>query len=447
MKKAILATIALTAVTGALVSAQQAPRVTLRVQGFTSAANEIGTPLDQAKKKFLADTQKAIPGLTIRSEEAPPDEAQKLVDLAAGTMADIWYQDASSLAKFAASGNILDMRKCLEVVPRLKLDRFYPNVLRIHQQANGAIYALPDGFTPMVIYYNPEVFAKYKVPVPSANWTWADQLRTAQRLTVDKSGKNVTQAGFDPNSVVTWGFRVRKFPFEWVYRLWQNGGDVLSPDGTTATGYLDSKASIDAIQFYADLALKHGVAPKPTALDQMVQQMGFNDRFLRGDFAMFDRGHWELVGLRASKEYKPGRIGILPQAKGAASNATVFYESGWAINKAVERDAAKLKAACQVVERATDLGYQQTKAVTGLEISANRVAAQGAIAKAPDRKVEQAFVSQATAGRPPYGSKYAFYPAVETILESMMDKILNGAPVEAQVKLAVTEINREVAKK
>ncbi|HWG85875.1 MAG TPA: extracellular solute-binding protein [Deinococcales bacterium] len=445
MKKAILATAALAVVTAAMVSAQQA-RVTLRVQGFTSPASEIGTPLDLAKKKFIADAQRAIPGLTIRSEESPPNEAQRLVDIAAGTAADIWYQDASSLAKFAASGNLLDMRKCLPLVPALKLDRFWPNVLKIHQQPDGAIYGLPDGFTPMVIYYNPEVFAKYKVPVPKADWTWNDLVRTAQLLTVDKNGRNATQAGFDENNVATWGFRVRKFPFEWVYRLWQNGGDVLSPDGTTASGYLDSPASIEAIQFQQDLVYKYKVAPKPTVLDQMVQQLGFNDRFLTGDFAMFDRGHWELVGLRASKNFKQGRVAVVGQPRNK-TNATVFYESGWVINKAVERDPAKLKAACQLVERATDVGYQQTKAVTGLEISGNRIAARGAVAAAPDPAVERVFVNLATAGRPPYGSKYAFYPAVETILDSMMDRILRGAPVAEQVRAAVTEINREVAKR
>ncbi len=419
--------------------------VTLKVIGFKSSGNEIGSPLDQAKQRFLTDVQKAVPGLTVQSLEAPPDfDTQLLVDLAAGTAPDIWYQDGSSLARVAASGNLADMRQCLTLAPRLKLNRFFPNVLKIHQQG-GKLYGVPDGFTPMVVYYNPAVFKKAGVPAPKTSWSWNDWLKTAQRLTLDKNGRNATNPAFDPNNVVQWGYRVRKYPFEWVYHLWQNGGDVLSPNGKTASGYLDSPASIEALQFLADLVVKYHVAPKPSTLDQLNQSLGFDQRFLKGDFAMFESGHWEMVGLLTNSEYKADRIGILPQPT-KKNNQTVFYESGWVINKAVEQDPAKLKAACQFVERATDLGYQNTKAVTGLEVSGNRVAANGAVKGAKIPTVEQIFVRSATSGRPPYGSQYAFYPAVETILTSMMDRILNGAPVASEVKKAVTEINREVGR-
>lgn len=443
MFRVLTRTLSFALLTASLAAAQGT--VTLKVIGFKSSGSEVGSPLDLAKQKFLADVQKAIPGLQVQSIEAPPDfDTQLLVDLAAGTAPDIWYQDASSLARVAASGNLADMNACVKLAPRLNLDRFFPSVLKIHQQG-GKLYGVPDGFTPMVVYYNPEAFKKANVSVPKASWTWDDWLKTAQRATLDKNGRNATDPKFDPNNVVQWGYRVRKYPFEWVYHLWQNGGDVLSPDGKTASGYLDSKASIEAIQFLADLVLKYHVAPKPSTLDQLNQSLGFPQRFLKGDFAMFESGHWTMVDLLNSPEFKPGRVGILLQPM-KKNNQTVFYESGWVINKSVEKDPAKFKAACQFVERATDLGYQNTKAVTGLEVSANRVAANGAVKSAKIPAVEQIFVRSATSGRPPYGSQYAFYPAVETVLTSMMDRILNGAAVEPEVKRAVTEINREVSR-
>jgi multiple sugar transport system substrate-binding protein len=446
MNKRILATVIALGVAGvaALTLAQQA--VTLRVVGFEVSAAERGTPLDQAYKKFLADSQRAIPGLTIQSLETPPDfDTQLLVDLAAGTGPDVWSQDASTLARLVDSGNVLDMRRCQAVVPSLTLGRFFPSVLAIHRRADGAIYGLPNDFTPMMIYYNPEAFARAKVAVPRAGWTWDNFLRTAQLMTIDKNGRNRLDANFDENNVVQWGFRQRKFPFEWVYRLWQNGGDVLSPDGKTATGFLDSPASLEAIQFMADLVLKYKVAPRPSTLDQLTQQLGFLDRFLRGDFAMFDRGHWELVGLLSNKEYKPGRIGVAPQPR-KRNGATVMYASGWVINKAVERDPRKLEAACRFVERATNRVYQDTKAITGIAIAANQLSAAAAIRSSKLPEVERAFFNAVPSARAPYGSKFAAYPAVETILESMMDRILNGAAVEATVKAAVAEINREVSR-
>ena len=444
MRKRLFTTLAVLGFAAALTQAQQA--VTLRVVGFEVSISERGTPLDTAYKKFLSDSQRAISGLTIQSLETPPDfDTQLLVDLAAGTGPDVWSQDASTLARLVDSGNVLDMRRCQAIVPKLTTGRFFPSVLNIHRRGDGAIYGLPNDFTPMVIYYNPEAFARAKVAVPKADWTWDNLLRTAQLMTIDKNGRNRLDANFDENNVAQWGYRVRKFPFEWVYRLWQNGGDVLSADGKTATGYLDSSASIEAIQWIADLVLKYKVAPKPSTLDQLTQQLGFLDRFLKGDFAMFDRGHWELVGLLSNKEYKAGRIGVIAQPR-KKNNATVIYASGWVINKAVEKDARKLEAACKFVERATDRGYQDTKAITSIAIAANRISAAAAIRSSKLPEVERAFQAAVPSARAPYGAKFANYPAVETILESMMDRILNGAAVEATVKSAVTEINREVSR-
>ena len=97
MNKRLVATLAALGLMATFTEAQQP--VTLRVVGFEVSAAEKGTPLDQAYKKFLADTQKAIPGLNIQSLETPPDfDTQLLVDLAAGTAPDLWSQDASPQA-------------------------------------------------------------------------------------------------------------------------------------------------------------------------------------------------------------------------------------------------------------------------------------------------------------------------------------------------------------
>ena len=425
--------------------AQEEEPVTLRVIGFEVVPEERETRLAQAKLKVLSDFMEAHPHVTIESLEAPPEfDTQLLVDLAAGTAPDIWYQDASTLARVVDTGNVVDVRVCLDLVPELDLDRFTPAFLRIHQpEDDGPIWGLPDGGTPMVIYYNPESFERAGVEPPQDGWTWDDLLDIAQRLTLDAEGRNRLDPDFDEENVVQWGFRVRKWTFEWIYRTWQNGSDVISPDGTTASGYLDSPESIEAITFLRDLALEYGVAPTTTLLDQMVQELGFLTRFLRGDIAMFDRGHWEMVGLTANSEYTPERVAVVGQPQ-KTERATVIYESGWMINAAVQDDPAKLLAACQFLEAATGQGYQDTKVYTGLEISANRFSAEKAVDESEWPEIERVFVDEAQYGRRPYGSLYANWPTVEQILDSMMERILAGEDVETEVADAVNEINREL---
>lgn len=419
--------------------------VELNVIGFVVPLEEQGTPLDQAYQKFIADFEAAHPGVTVNALETPPEfDTQLLVDLAAGTAPDIWNQDASTLARLVDSGYVLDMNECVALVPELNLDRFFPSVLAIHQREEGGpIYGLPNDFTPMVIYYNTKAFERAGVEPPTAGWTWEEFRETAQKLTLDANGNNATSPDFDPENVVQWGFRVRRFAFEWLYRVWQNGSDVISPDGTTASGYLDSPESIEAITWLRDLVTEAKAAPPPTTLDQMIQQLGFLDRFLKGDFAMFDRGHWELVGLRANANFEDGVFKVIGQPQNA-DRATVLYESGFVIRADIPE--AKKLAACQFVEAATNRGYQDTKVLTGIAISGNEEAAAAAIEQSADPEIEQAFFDEVEFGRAPYGSVYSNWPTIEGLLDSMMERILAGGEVEAEVAVAVEEINRELSK-
>lgn len=420
--------------------------ITLNVIGFVVPLEEQGTPLDQAYQQFIADFEAAHPGVKINALQTPPEfDTQLLVDLAAGTAPDVWSQDASTLARLINSGYVLDMNECVELVPEFNMDRFFDSVLAIHQREEGGpIYGVPNDFTPMVIYYSTKALERAGVEPPQAGWTWDEFVEYAKLVTLDANGNNAASPDFDPDNVVQWGFRVRKWTFEWIYRLWQNGGDVIAPDGSTASGYLDSPESIEAITWLRDLVTVHRVAPPPDTLSQMLQQVGFLDRFLLGDFAMFDRGHWELVGLRANQNYEPGAFSIVGQPQNV-ERATVLYESSFVIRADIPEE--KKLAACQFVEAATDRGYQDTKVLTGIAISGNREAAAAAIEQSFDPVLEQAFFDEVEFGRPPYGSVYANWPTIEELLDSMMERILAGGEVEAEVATAVREINRELSRR
>ena len=419
--------------------------VTLDVMGFVVPLEEQGTPLDEAYQTFISDFETAHANVDVNALETPPEfDTQLLVDLAAGTAPDVWNQDASTFARLVDGGYLMDLRECLELTPSLNLDRFFPTVLSIWQpEADGPIYALPNDFTPMVIYYNTASFERAGVEPPPADWTWDDLLQLSQELTLDSSGRNRLDPEFDETNVVQWGFRVRKWAFEWLYRVWQNGSDVIAPDGSTVSGYLDSPESIAAITFLRDLVTEYGVSPEPTVYDQLIQQAGFLDRFLLGEFAMFDRGHWELVGLRANANYQEGSFGILSQPA-SAQEATVFYASGFVVNASLT-DAEK-QAACDFIAAATDRGYQDTKAITGIAISGNQAAAEAAAQDNPYPEIEEVFVNEVQFGRPPYGARFANWPTVEELLDAMMERILAGGDVATEVAAAVEEINRELSR-
>jgi len=445
LKRTVLASTALATLFLVLTSLAAA-QVTLDVIGFRVPPNEVGTPLDQAYHDFIAQFEAANPGIEINALESPPEfNTYILTALASGTAPDVWSQDGSSLALVAGSDQLLDMQRCREILPDFDFDRFFPSVLGLHQGLESSkTFGVPNDFTPMVMFYNPESFARAGVDLPSKeNLTWDEFLELTQRLTLDSEGRNALDPNFDRSNVEQYGFRVRKFPFEWVYWLWGNGGDVISPDGTTASGYLDAPASIEAIQFLRDLVLEYGVAPTPSALDAMQVDLGFLDLFLQGKVAIFPRGHWELVGLRSNPNFSPGRVAVMGNPY-KTQPATVIYESGFVIPASISD--AKLEAACKFVQAASSRNYQLTKPLTGIAISGNEAVAADAISDSPQPEVEQAFFDQVKFGRGPYGAKFDAYPAVEDVLSSMMETILAGEDVKAAVADAVREINRELSR-
>jgi multiple sugar transport system substrate-binding protein len=80
---------------------------------------------------------------------------------------------------------------------------------------NGATVGLPFAVYPSFIFYNQDLFEEAGLPLPPTKvgdmydgkpWD-LDALRTlSMKLTVDKAGKDATEAGFDSKNIVQWGF-------------------------------------------------------------------------------------------------------------------------------------------------------------------------------------------------------------------------------------------------
>lgn len=421
--------------------------VSLTVVGVTVPPEEIGTPLDLAYQALVSSFQEANPSVTINVVEQPPEfETQIMVDLAAGTAPDVWRAGQAQLPELIEGNYILDVNQCADVTPDLTLDRFIPSILAIHQPegADGPTYGVPNGFTPMVYYINPTVFEAAGVDLPTSDWTVEQFLDTAQRLTIDANGNNAQSPDFDAANVVQYGVRVRKFfVLENLAWVWLFGGDIIAEDGSTVDGYLNSPETIEAITFLRDLVLEYHVAPEPGALDQMTQERAFPAVFLDGQVAMFPRGQWELVGLQNQENYDPAKVAVVGYPVGAR-DATIAFEDGWVVNAAVAADPARLQAACSFIDFATSPVFQDSKAVTGLEISANQAVADQAASVSQWADVQQVFVDEASDALPDPNTRFTFFAIVEPRLDLMMENILAGADIQEEVDLAVEEINREL---
>ncbi len=163
-------------------------------------------------------------------------------------------------------------------------------------KVDGKQYLLPKDYSPLAVYYNKKLFDESNIPYPVDGWTWEDFLATAQKLTLKDSSGNVTQWGIQLPAAWTTGFEY------WVAAA---GGSLISEDGKSFTGTMDSPEVARAVQFYADLYNKYQVAPQPADLNSFG---GGNSEFANGKAAMMLFGRWPQSGFKTNPNISLGVV-------------------------------------------------------------------------------------------------------------------------------------------
>ncbi|MBX3096613.1 MAG: extracellular solute-binding protein [Fimbriimonadaceae bacterium] len=344
-------------------------------------------------------------GLEVESIPGSQEYLRKvLLSYIAGSEPDVLTLDASSAAIFIENNVLKDLVPYVSGRDGIRLDEFFPNVVDIARRG-GALYAIPIDFNPLMLYYNKRLFEKAGVPEPIEGWQFGDFLNAAKGLTQGEQ----------------YGFEFGNWMPGWIPWIWNEGGDVLSPEGKSAKGFFDGDGSVRAITFLRDLIKTHRVAP---SLSQSAA-LGI-DFFSHGRSAMKVSGHWELVGLASAKDVSLDEIGVVPLPTMIASSQTVAYEAGLSIGKHC-RDP---EAAWAFIRYYTSEAFQLEYQTTGIAICARKSVAE---ARA-DTAVKQKFVNVAGTARQPWGATVVAYDQVERIGQDAMDRILTH-DIEPEIAL------------
>lgn len=188
---------------------------------------------------------------------------------------------------------------------------------------NGKAVGYSSGNEVLLNYYNKKLFDKAGVPYPPASadkaWTWAQYVDAAKKLTLDKNGKNATQAGFDPKNIVQYGADFNRVWWMWPIAAYSNGGGLMSPDGKEL--WTSKPETAEALQAVADLYLKDHVAPSNADKNSMPS---IDINLLTGKIAMATSGQWE-IGVSLKNSVPNGLdygIGVLPKFKKAVTYNT-----------------------------------------------------------------------------------------------------------------------------
>jgi multiple sugar transport system substrate-binding protein len=151
-----------------------------------------------------------------------------------------------------------------------------------------------------VLFYNRQAFGQSGVKPPTTAWTWDDFLRTARDLT--------RPAGGGGGQTTQWGTALEPlvdFFYPW---LWGAGGDDIEP--TRETSSIDQPPAVEALQWLADLRLKHHVAPPAGELSDPLAA------FVAGKVAMWYGPADTELDLNRNGGARPPDFAIAPQPKG-----------------------------------------------------------------------------------------------------------------------------------
>jgi multiple sugar transport system substrate-binding protein len=419
--------LALTAIgLGACGPREASAKVTLRVLNW---APELELELEQ---RIARGFEAAHPHVSVVVESVVNNYGEKLaVAIASGTPPDVFLLDVPDVPAFVERGLALDLSPYLA---RVGYDRgaAFPQVLDVFARGTR-LYALPKDFTPMVLYVNRRVFAAAGAAPPGeGDWTWDDFLAASRAVTRDTDGDGASDV-----------FAI-DFPrelYKWVPWVWSAGGDILSPDGTRASGYLDGAAALDAFRFLTDLAVRHGVTPP-------VQYTGGGDvartsRFFTGRQAMMLSGHWSmplLLDYAARGDIDLG-VAPIPHREGHPP-ATAVYVSGWAVPANVRHKRLAVELAAWLAGEQA----QRERGATRLGIPALRHVAEELAARDPTG-IERAFLRQVARGRMPWGAVVMDFHRVERMAFDIMDRrLLRGEDLEAVAREIAGRLDRELAR-
>ncbi len=219
---------------------------------ITFAYPEYLTAFNEANYKRLADAFNAEnPDLRVELRVMSTQELMETgsyyLDLVFDEELGVDVLLSRSFGMLLGHAQVLDLGPLVAPHPEFDLDDFYPLALNMLKK-DGGLWGLPSELDLAMIYYNKDLFDQAGVPYPGVGWTLDDFLDTVVALRQRLPQQEIAFAGQVDEAV----------PFIYAH------GGAIRKDGDYA---LTGPPAVEAVRWFADLALVYGVMPLPKHLE------------------------------------------------------------------------------------------------------------------------------------------------------------------------------------
>lgn len=223
--------------------------------------------------------QELHPTITVEFEDVPAEEfTDRLTTrIAGGNPPDVAFVDQSAVVDFASRNALLELGPYAERSAAVKVEDYVDAFLNA-AVFEDKLYGLPFDGESTGLFYRTDLFEAAGIANPPTTW---EELEAAAQALTDAEAR-------------TYGFIVfaTEAAYYWYPWLWQNGGELLSEDGTQIA--FNSDAGKEAAEFYVRLA---DYSPA-----DYLNSNSYDGRvaFAEGQVAMYVAGAW-FAGVMQSE--------------------------------------------------------------------------------------------------------------------------------------------------
>jgi len=240
---------------------------------------------EELKAKFEADN----PGITIKLESTTTNGLPQriLTTLRSGSAPDIIDAQHPWVTGYAQNELVIP-------VDDVVTDRDdYNKAALDYVTYDGKLYGVPYRIEALAVLCNRGHFEEAGLDPENPPKTWAELKDAAEKLTRDgRSGFAITGGGEVGNTIF------RSVPF-----IWENGGDLVSADGSKAL--VNEPKAVEAVTFWTDMYTKFGVSPAST-----LENDGTANRrlFIAERVSCYQSGQFDIASIQKENP----SIDILP---------------------------------------------------------------------------------------------------------------------------------------
>lgn len=305
-------------------------KLTIRVASLIPGSDKVAfKAFDDRVKEF----EKANPSITVKAEEYQWTGPTFAVQLAGGTLPDVFNVPFTDSRTLLQNGQLADITAEVKALPYA--DKFNKNVLNVAQDSSGKIFGIPYGPYAMGLSYNRAIFEKAGLDPNKPPTTW-DEIRQYAKIISQKVPGTAGYMQMTQSNTGGWGLTTATYA---------RGGRMQVADSSgKVTVTADNPATKAALQYLKDMRW----TDKSLGSNFLLDWSGINQAFGAGRVAMYPSGSDVLTSLVQQNNVKPKDYGLTSLPLEGSDAGVLSGGNVAAVN--VKASAAVKKAAVQWID-------------------------------------------------------------------------------------------------